>query len=242
MTAVALLVCLGFNQAWRIKFHPMGNLRARSDDEKILKRQMILDAAWYLLEKSDGKLPTAIEIANYANISKGTVYVYFKTKEEIFLDLFLAKLREWAKYTEKILGSKKTNDIPSVSSALAQYPSKNPLILVLGGLLHGIIEKNAPFTALLKMKTQVAELMQSIGSLLNKYLPWLPPEQGAKSMLTLYTLYTSVFQSFSSPAQLKKELKKLNIDIFEVDLEPDMVNSGIVLFTGFRAILVDSEK
>jgi TetR/AcrR family transcriptional regulator len=215
----------------------MGNQRARSDNEKALKRQAILDAAWHLLGKSDGQLPTAIDIANYANISKGTVYVYFKTKEEIFLDLFLTKLREWVKYTEKILDSKKTADISSVASAIAQYPCKNPLFLVLSSMLHGILEKNAPFAALLEMKIQVAKLMEECGYLLNKYLPWLPPRQGAKSMLTLYTLYTSVFQSFSSPIRLKKELKKRNIDIFETDLEPDMVNAGMLLFTGLQRLL-----
>lgn len=215
----------------------MGNLRARSANEKALKRKAILSAAEKLLEKRDGQFPTATEIAKHAKVSKGTVYVYFKTKEEIYLVLFLTKLQEWAKDVSRLLQRIENPDIKSAANALAQYPNKNPMLMVLGGTLHGVLEKNAPFESILEMKIQVAALVEECGTLLNKYFPWLPPEQGAKFMLTAYTLFNGLFQSASSSPRLKKELTTRSIDIFRVDLESDMINAAIILLEGLHVVL-----
>ena len=63
----------------------MGQKRARTEAEKADKRKRILDSAWHLFTQSKGHLPRAVNIAQAAGVAKGTVYVYFRTKEEIFL-------------------------------------------------------------------------------------------------------------------------------------------------------------
>lgn len=62
-------------------------LRAIDDNEKALKRQSILDAAARIFAKDLNNLPSVISIAKASGLAKGTVYLYFKTKEEIFLAL-----------------------------------------------------------------------------------------------------------------------------------------------------------
>ena len=59
--------------------------RATTEADKQKKRDRLLKAAWFLYEKGDGQLPTVTRIARQARVSKGTVYLYFRTKEEIFL-------------------------------------------------------------------------------------------------------------------------------------------------------------
>ena len=219
----------------------MGYQRARSDHEKKLKRQTILDAAWEELKTNDGQLPTAMQIAKRAKIAKGTVYVYFKTKEEIYLDLFVNRLKAWSLDAEQIMERASLADIVSMSQALAHYPANNPLLLGLGSMLHGILEKNAPFQAVLDMKLQVAEIMINRGQWMHQHLPWLPPRHGAKCMMTIYTLYTSIFQSSASSAELKKELKNRNIDLFDVDVHADMMQITILQLTGLKALLAQAQ-
>ena len=151
--------------------------------------------------------------------------------------LFIAKLQEWAADTKKRLNREKKPDIASISEALAQYPANNPLLMVLGGLLHSVLEKNAPLEAVCEMKAEVAKLVEECGDLFNQYLPWLAPRQGAKFMLTAYTVFNGIFQSASTPILLKKELKKRNIDIFETNLKIDMIQAGIVLLEGMHAVV-----
>jgi AcrR family transcriptional regulator len=61
--------------------------RAVATEEK--RRQAILVAARDLFNAGDGNLPAASEIAAAADLAKATVYINFRTKEDIFLVLLL---------------------------------------------------------------------------------------------------------------------------------------------------------
>ena len=59
---------------------------AMTDDDKDRRRREFLDAAHRLFrERRD--LPPVAEIATLAGLAKGTVYRYFRSKEEIFVAL-----------------------------------------------------------------------------------------------------------------------------------------------------------
>ncbi|GAB3002357.1 TetR/AcrR family transcriptional regulator [Psychrosphaera aestuarii] len=64
----------------------MSVLKARSDAQKLAKKQAIIDAANQLY--SQGDLPSIQQIANQAGVAKGTVYLYFSSKEGIFLNIY----------------------------------------------------------------------------------------------------------------------------------------------------------
>ncbi len=57
--------------------------RAVTDEQKIEKTELILSAAAKLLETEKYERITIEKIAKKAGVAKGTVFIYFKTKEEI---------------------------------------------------------------------------------------------------------------------------------------------------------------
>lgn len=63
-------------------------LRAIGGDEKEARRQAILDAADRLFIERQGMANVA-DVAEAAGLAKGTVYLYFQSKEEIYLALHL---------------------------------------------------------------------------------------------------------------------------------------------------------
>ena len=69
--------------------------RAIDDKQKETRRRMILDSALHLFEDSDGHLSTVAAIADRSGIAKGTLYLYFKTREEIYLALLEDFLNSW---------------------------------------------------------------------------------------------------------------------------------------------------
>ena len=78
--------------------------RAIAEDEKLAKRRSILDAALALYLENSRELPSVSRIAEASGLAKGTVYLYFRTKEEIFLallDLFRALTRDPAEATPR---------------------------------------------------------------------------------------------------------------------------------------------
>ena len=68
--------------------------RARSERDKQKRREKLLKTAWQLYKRNEGQMPTVLQIAAKAGLSKGTVYLYFKTKEEIFLQLYVHQLQQ----------------------------------------------------------------------------------------------------------------------------------------------------
>src|SRR6201991_3094442 len=74
---------------------------ALAAEDKEARRDVILAAARTLFLRDPEKLPSAAAIATEAGLAKGTVYLYFATKEEIFMDLLhvervamMARIRE----------------------------------------------------------------------------------------------------------------------------------------------------
>ena len=66
--------------------HKNENLKRR-DREKIARRNDILDAALSVFAKKTYESATLDEIAERAEYGKGTLYNYFKGKEDIFINL-----------------------------------------------------------------------------------------------------------------------------------------------------------
>lgn len=58
---------------------------SRREREQQMRRQMILEAALQLFTEKGFNLTTVDEIAAQAELGKGTIYSYFKSKDEIYL-------------------------------------------------------------------------------------------------------------------------------------------------------------
>ena len=62
-------------------------LRAIGSDDKEERRNAILDAAERLFVKHPDRMASVAEVAAAAGLAKGTVYLYFRAKEEMLLAL-----------------------------------------------------------------------------------------------------------------------------------------------------------
>ena len=68
--------------------------RANSDQDKQAKHEMIIKATMDLFAK-DREIHTATAIAKEAKVGKGTVYTYFRTKEEIYMEAVVNNFSRW---------------------------------------------------------------------------------------------------------------------------------------------------
>ncbi|EQC49240.1 transcriptional regulator, TetR family [Bacteriovorax sp. BSW11_IV] len=70
--------------------------RSRTASEKNEKKKKIVETALNLLfEEQGGELPSVDRIAKSSSVAKGTIYLYFKTKEEIFLYALDVYFKNW---------------------------------------------------------------------------------------------------------------------------------------------------
>ena len=72
------------------------NQRARTDEQKQHRRDSILEAAQaHFVEVGFEKFSMAV-VGKRVGVSKGTLYLYFSSQEEILLALCVAKLHAWS--------------------------------------------------------------------------------------------------------------------------------------------------
>jgi AcrR family transcriptional regulator len=115
--------------------------RARSDEQKQIRRREILDAAAILLRESLPKDVSLNAIARKAGIAKSNVYRYFGSREEVLLTLLSRDLSEWSATTCAVLASPNGPRTPEEIGAL---------------VARGLVERHQ-MTSLLSQLTSVME-------------------------------------------------------------------------------------
>jgi AcrR family transcriptional regulator len=167
--------------------------RATRPDEKALRRQQLLDAASLLLQATAYDNLTIAQIAEQAQLAKGTVYVYFSSKEALFLALTIQLLTDWfAELDHYLEQPQPLADRRQLAQALAQQVTQlllaRPLLLHLLGLLHTVLEDRADYQAILEFKRFLGEHLARTGALLEAALPGCATGSGVQALLAMHTL------------------------------------------------------
>ncbi|WP_456265438.1 MULTISPECIES: TetR/AcrR family transcriptional regulator [unclassified Bacillus (in: firmicutes)] len=72
------------------------------------RRQMILDGATKAFTQFGYKATTMDLVAKLANVGKGTIYTFFKNKEELFDEIFTSLLTEMRKIADEAMDEEKS--------------------------------------------------------------------------------------------------------------------------------------
>jgi TetR/AcrR family transcriptional regulator len=114
--------------------------RAMTAALKETRRDVILATAQKLFCEEPFASITMSTIATGAGLAKGTLYLYFRTREEIFLALFARELRAWLA-SFKAAADELTSPDTALDWIAASLADRTEL-LRLGALLHSVLELN----------------------------------------------------------------------------------------------------
>ncbi|MCK6522235.1 TetR family transcriptional regulator [Myxococcota bacterium] len=183
----------------------MPRTRARDAESKEARRAALLNAASTLFETQSFGQVTMGEICAAAGLAKGTAYLYFTTKEALFLELLARELEAWfGVLAEAPLRPGK--DAPDVVAALfADSLAERPALVRLLGLLHLTLEQNVSAELVLPFKQRLAERMAEVGARIEAVLPQLSPGDGVRLFLRAHALVVGLGQM----SQVKPELDAL---------------------------------
>ncbi|MFT5929247.1 MAG: TetR/AcrR family transcriptional regulator, partial [Candidatus Azotimanducaceae bacterium] len=126
------------------------NQRARSAEQKTLRRHAVIAAAeTYFLEVGYEAFSVA-QLAKKAGVAKGTLYLYFKTREELFLTLYEQSLIRWSQVFIGYLSDSMTSK--AYAQTLYNTALADGTFLPLLIRLEHIIEHNVAIPRLIKSK------------------------------------------------------------------------------------------
>ena len=136
--------------------------RATSVRAKALRRSEILSEACRLLEDEHFEGFTMQALSKRLGLAKGTLYLYFDTRETLYLALLDEKVQAWAQRFRQTIRARVTSD---EGWARAYYESalSDPLFLQLVLRADLSIVPNVPIAALIAHKRLWAEAMNWVG-------------------------------------------------------------------------------
>jgi AcrR family transcriptional regulator len=115
----------------------VGKHRATAVDEKAARRLRMLEAAAELLASWSYVDITMARLAASAGVAKGTLYLYFRTKEELFLELYELRLGSWYDDLETLaLAGTETIEPAVAARVISSTIATRPILVRLHGILH----------------------------------------------------------------------------------------------------------
>ena len=219
----------------------LGRQRARTLEDKDLRRSHLLQAAAELFAQTNFDGVTIANMAQRAGVAKGTAYLYFSCKEAVFLELVQTELILWEadlRLALQALPSKRSAD--AVPSAIARTLSPRPMLGRLLVLLHSVIEPQLDLESAHAFKIFLRDLVGRISGSLVQHIPGLSAEQAATLVMQIHALVISVTQLASPPPVIAQVLAAdASLQLMCVDFEPFL---AATLSTLLRGTLLQSSS
>jgi AcrR family transcriptional regulator len=207
--------------------------RAITDAAKQERRKALLCSAALLFVSHDFDNVSVAGIAKGAGLAKGTVYLYFGTKEALFLQLLSGEMAEWFNESAVAL-SDGVSSASEVAHVIASTLAKRPVLPRLLGLLHPVLERNVDGEVLLAFKSQLQELTAKSAKLFEKTLK-LKPGAGVRLTLWMHSITIGLAQ-IAAPAPSIRGLIETNqsLSTFQIDFSTEIELALEALFRGIE--------
>ena len=170
--------------------------RARTGDQKAARRRAILDAADRHFAEAGFEGFSMARVGRLAGVAKGTLYLYFETREDVLLALTLDKLAAWA---DALLDD--PDAAPSDESFAAAFHAaawRDPALMPLLSRLDSVIEHNVSTGILIEAKSAMSDLFLGLADGLADRLG-LTPAQALDALTSLGALLLGAAQADLGP-------------------------------------------
>lgn len=171
----------------------MGQLRAHQPDEKNARRQEILAAAaglWPATSFADFRMAT---LAAHAGLAKGTLYLYFSSKEHLFLALLEQSLYPWMDRLTHRLAAQRRPTPASVARLFTEAFAADPTVDRLLPLLESVLEHSIDAPTALAFKQRLLANATPLARALERTLPALA-RRGLEVLILIRALHSGYRQ------------------------------------------------
>ena len=213
----------------------MGRVRARGDEEKGARREAILAAAARLLDEGPYDGLSMADLAAEVGLSKAALYLYFPTREVLFLEVLRIDLGAWLDGLGQGLSAVAFGDAEGVAGLLVGTLVARPRLVRLLGLLHLVLERHLDAAAVGAWKRWLLARVAEAGAALEGALP-LGPGGGARLLVQVHALVVGFGQMADEGPVLAEVLAAPELAPLRVDLEAALRGALVPLLRGYLAV------
>ena len=146
------------------------------------RKEEIIAACETLYQTMGFKEITLKEIADYTSFSRPSIYNYYETKEEIFLEIMKKEYVLWIEALERVREDNESLTREELAEALARSLEQRVQLLKLLSMNHYDMEANSRPERLTEFKRAYGGSLHAVERLLEKFCPEMS-EQDRKNFL-----------------------------------------------------------
>lgn len=210
--------------------------RARRDEDKAERVGAILAAARELWSRLSWNEFTVGAVAERAGVVKGTVYLYFPSKERLLLAVFESCLEEYYSEVDRDLAQRRGRwSATQIAEVLAKHLRHRDPFLRLFPLLGPILEHNVDALAALSFKRLMLERLSATGQLVEERVRASREGDGLLFLLRVTALVTGLAaMAFPSPVIEGVFEKDWPLRALRIDLHREFLEGATALLRGME--------
>jgi AcrR family transcriptional regulator len=210
--------------------------RARRDEDKEARRRLILAEARALYTATSYAEVKMADVAERSRLAKGTVFLYFPTKEALFLALLENLLFAWLEKLEGLLSSAEGRWAGAkVARTVAASLEGEEMLTRLLALRQTVLEQNVTVEQVRGFKERLLEAMGRMGALLEERLAFLKPGEGGQVFIHVHALVAGLRQMADVSPATREVLTPPHMAPLRVDFARELTDSLTTLLRGLEA-------
>jgi AcrR family transcriptional regulator len=198
--------------------------RAIGAEGKSERRAAIVRAAAAL--SSQDVLVSMDSLARKCGLAKGTLYLYFRSREELLLAVHEKQTHEVFDVVEKALAAPGA-DAQSVLKAGMRYLKAHSEFYPLAANCRYMLDTNVSMETALAFKLGIGRRLDVLGRGIESLYKGMKSGEGAALLMNSYALIIGLWQQADTPACLREVMQRPDMKIFRIDYEKQL--SGALL-------------
>ncbi|MBO0614829.1 TetR family transcriptional regulator [Thiothrix fructosivorans] len=181
-------------------------IRATNPEDKEQRREAILDAAEQQWLAQPERMANVAEIAAAAGLAKGTVYLYFRSKEELFLAIHERHVENFFKSMITRAEQDTPMQMKDVFALTRQFLAATNAFLPIATQCHGMMERHIPLEVGYAFEERTYVRLNTAVTALQRHFPLV----NQALMLQSYALILGLWQ-LMRPTPLKELMQERSL-------------------------------
>lgn len=205
--------------------------RAIALEDKEERRHALLDAAEALFLEHPDRMASVAEVAEAAGLAKGTVYLYFPSKEEMLLALHERQMEDFFAELMKVLDGRRAG-FDDIWAATLGNLVRRPGYLSLTSRCFGLMDRDIPTEAAVAFKVRAGQALAQAGAGLERHFPALGAGDGVTLLQHSYGLVFGLWQLLHPIERFGTAMERAELAMFRRDYERELEQALRALWAG----------
>lgn len=206
--------------------------RAIAVQDKQARRNALLDAAEELFLAHPDRMASVAEVARAAGLAKGTVYLYFPSKEEMLLELHERQVAQFFHALIRLLERRRAARFEEIWATARDQLVRLPGYLPLTSRCLGLLDREIPTQAAVAFKMRVGQALAAAGRGLERHFPALAPGGGVTLLQHSYGLIVGLWQLMHPIERFGTAMQRAELAMFKRDYERELEQALRALWAG----------